>query len=42
MKLERPCRRDVLFGAALSAFAPHVQARSVPARRVGLGVPCAG
>ena len=39
MKLETPSRRDFLLGAALSVFAPHVQAQSFPTKPVKLVLP---
>jgi tripartite-type tricarboxylate transporter receptor subunit TctC len=39
MKLKTPSRRDVLLGAALSVFSPHIQAQSYPSKPVKLVVP---
>jgi tripartite-type tricarboxylate transporter receptor subunit TctC len=39
MRLGVPSRRDVLLGAALSVFSPHLRAQSLPARPVKLVLP---
>jgi tripartite-type tricarboxylate transporter receptor subunit TctC len=39
VKLRFPSRRDMLLGAALSIFAPHVRAQSFPSRPVKVVVP---
>jgi tripartite-type tricarboxylate transporter receptor subunit TctC len=39
VRLGIPSRRDVVLGAALSVFSPHLRAQSFPARPVKLVVP---